>query len=277
MRRSLALAPRLARLVPPRLHWAQVRRFCASDGSTSADGAKGGIAGATGPPASEQGGSTVGAETEQAAVEAAGSGEASPAAGAGGGAEGGSAAGASPASDQAGNAAQGVRDEPLGAGDLGKDLDTYKWHSGAWVQEKPWPVPQEELDTIPTRIHALCHQILQLDMIDHNRMMQYVMFHAGGGMPVFQAGSAGGAAGAAAAEEEAPPEKTAFNVVLKGFDAKAKIKLIKEVRSLLGLGLKEAKALVESCPQVLGKDLAQDAADELKAKLTDLGAEVDLE
>eukprot|EP00429_Kryptoperidinium_foliaceum_P054219 CAMPEP_0176092332 /NCGR_PEP_ID=MMETSP0120_2-20121206/46255_1 /TAXON_ID=160619 /ORGANISM="Kryptoperidinium foliaceum, Strain CCMP 1326" /LENGTH=198 /DNA_ID=CAMNT_0017426243 /DNA_START=113 /DNA_END=705 /DNA_ORIENTATION=+ len=65
---------------------------------------------------------------------------------------------------------------------------------------------------------------------------------------------------AAAEEEEEKVEKTTFNVKLMGFDAKAKIKVIKEVRAIAGLGLKEAKELVESAPKVIGKDLKQDKA-----------------
>ena len=68
----------------------------------------------------------------------------------------------------------------------------------------------------------------------------------------------------------------AFDLKLVGFDAKAKIKVIKEVRSIAGLGLKEAKELVESAPKVIQKDLKQDKADELKAQLEAVGAEVEV-
>jgi large subunit ribosomal protein L7/L12 len=93
----------------------------------------------------------------------------------------------------------------------------------------------------------------------------------GGGAAMAGAGGGGG---------EAPAEeviaKTIFDLKLIGFDAKAKIKVIKEVRAILGLGLKEAKELVESAPKVIQKDLKQEKADELKAQLEAVGAEIEI-
>ena len=63
---------------------------------------------------------------------------------------------------------------------------------------------------------------------------------------------------------------------LVGFDAKAKIKVIKEVRAIAGLGLKEAKELVESAPKVVQKDLKPEKAEELKAQLEAVGAQVEI-
>lgn len=77
-------------------------------------------------------------------------------------------------------------------------------------------------------------------------------------------------------ENEAVEAKTAFDLKLIGFDAKAKIKVIKEIRAIAGLGLKEAKELVESAPKVIQKDLKQDKADELKALLEAVGAQVEI-
>ncbi len=90
--------------------------------------------------------------------------------------------------------------------------------------------------------------------------------------------AAGGAimvAGPAAAAEEAPAEKTSFNVVLKGFGDN-KIQVIKEVRALTGLGLKEAKDLVESLPKPVKENVAKQEADEAKAKLEAAGATVEI-
>lgn len=84
--------------------------------------------------------------------------------------------------------------------------------------------------------------------------------------------SAGTNAGAAA--EEVKEEKTIFDVKLTSFDAKSKIKIIKEVRVITGLGLKEAKALVEASPSVLKKDMKKDEAEALAAKLKEIGAGV---
>ena len=90
----------------------------------------------------------------------------------------------------------------------------------------------------------------------------------------------GGKAGAGGSEADETPKaeekQTAFDVKLVGFDPKAKIKVIKEIRSLAGLGLKEAKELVESAPTVVQKSLSTEAAEEVKAKLVELGAEVEL-
>jgi large subunit ribosomal protein L7/L12 len=86
--------------------------------------------------------------------------------------------------------------------------------------------------------------------------------------------AAGPAAGAAAAE--APEEKDEFNVVLEAAGDK-KIQVIKVVRELVsGLGLKEAKDLVESAPKPILEAVAKDAADAAKAKLEEAGAKVSL-
>jgi large subunit ribosomal protein L7/L12 len=94
----------------------------------------------------------------------------------------------------------------------------------------------------------------------------------GGGAP--QAG--GQQAQAAPAEEEAPKEKTHYDVELSEFDPATKVKLIKEVRQLLGLGLKEAKETVESSPTWIKKELIKDEADALKEKLEKVGGKIRL-
>lgn len=93
------------------------------------------------------------------------------------------------------------------------------------------------------------------------------------------AGGAAAAAPAAAeeAEEEAVQEKTMFNVKLLSFDAGAKPKIIKEVKSLLGLSLVDSKKFVESAPKVLKEGLIKDDAEKIKKTLEALGAKVDLE
>ncbi|MCY4554675.1 MAG: 50S ribosomal protein L7/L12 [Candidatus Poribacteria bacterium] len=83
-------------------------------------------------------------------------------------------------------------------------------------------------------------------------------------------------AGAAAAEEEAAAEeKTEFDVQLKEFGAQ-KIPVIKEVRSLTGLGLKEAKEKVESAPVVIQEGVSKEDADKAKEQLEELGAVVEI-
>ena len=78
-------------------------------------------------------------------------------------------------------------------------------------------------------------------------------------------------AGAAAAEE-----KSAFNVVLKEAGDQ-KIKVITAVKNALGLGLKEAKDLVDGAPKTLKENVAKAEAEELKAKLEEVGAEIELQ
>ena len=82
-------------------------------------------------------------------------------------------------------------------------------------------------------------------------------------------------AGPAAAAAEAPEEKTSFDVVLKAAGDK-KINVIKVVRSATGLGLKEAKDLVEGAPKVVKEGLPKEEADKLAAELKENGAEVEL-
>ena len=76
--------------------------------------------------------------------------------------------------------------------------------------------------------------------------------------------------------ETAAAEKTAFDVKLTAFDAKTKIKVIKEVRSIASLGLKEAKEMVEGVPATIMKDIKQEDADAIKTKLEELGATVEI-
>lgn len=88
--------------------------------------------------------------------------------------------------------------------------------------------------------------------------------------PVAVAGAAAGAAPAAAEEE-----KTEFDVILKSFGAN-KIGVIKVVRELTGLGLGEAKAVVEAAPKALKEGISKEAAAEMEAKLKEAGAEVEI-
>ncbi len=88
---------------------------------------------------------------------------------------------------------------------------------------------------------------------------------------VAAAAPAAGAAGSAAAEE-----KTSFNVVLASAGDQ-KIKVIKVVRDATGLGLKEAKDLVDGAPKVVKENVSKEEAEDLKAKFTEVGATVELQ
>ncbi|NKB49513.1 MAG: 50S ribosomal protein L7/L12 [Alphaproteobacteria bacterium] len=89
--------------------------------------------------------------------------------------------------------------------------------------------------------------------------------------PVAMAAAAPAAGGDAGGAEE----QTEFDVILASFGEK-KINVIKEVRALTGLGLKEAKDLVEGAPKAIKEGVAKDEADEIKAKLEEAGATVEV-
>jgi large subunit ribosomal protein L7/L12 len=98
-------------------------------------------------------------------------------------------------------------------------------------------------------------------------------YYTGFGGRKVKGGKGGGGDEAVA---EAAPVKTLFDLKLVGFDATSKIKVIKEVRAIAGLGLKEAKEMVEGFPKVILKDLKKEQADEFKVKLEELGAIIEL-
>ena len=88
---------------------------------------------------------------------------------------------------------------------------------------------------------------------------------------------AGGAAPAAAAAAE--EEKTEFDVILKGFDAAGKLKVLKVIREVCGLGLKEAKDFVESAatgPKTVKEGLSKEDAEKLAAQIKEVGGEVEV-
>jgi large subunit ribosomal protein L7/L12 len=91
--------------------------------------------------------------------------------------------------------------------------------------------------------------------------------------PVAMAAMPAAAAATAAPEAE---EKTEFNVLLKEIGPE-KIKVIKEVRALTGLGLKEAKAVVDEAPKMIKEAVAKDEAEKIKAKLAEVGATVEIQ
>ena len=120
------------------------------------------------------------------------------------------------------------------------------------------------------KITALIEEVKALTVLELSELVKALEEEFG----VSAAAMAAPAAGAAAAE--AVEEKTEFDVVLAGFDAAAKIKVIKAVREITGLGLAEAKAAVEGAPKTLKEAVSKDEAEELKKKLEEAGAKVEL-
>ena len=119
------------------------------------------------------------------------------------------------------------------------------------------------------KITALIEEVKALTVLELNDLVKALEEEFG----VSAAAMAAPAAGAAAPAAE---EKTEFDVVLAGFDAAAKIKVIKVVREITGLGLAEAKAAVEGTPKTLKEAVSKDEAEELKKKVEEAGGKVEL-
>ncbi|MEO0679171.1 MAG: 50S ribosomal protein L7/L12 [Pseudomonadota bacterium] len=122
-------------------------------------------------------------------------------------------------------------------------------------------------------IKALAEQLVGLTLLEANELKnllkdEYGIEPAAGGA-VMMAGPAGGG------EAEAAEEKTEFDVILVAAGDK-KINVIKEVRAITGLGLKEAKELVEAGGKAVKEAAPKDEAEEIKKKLEDAGAKVEL-
>ena len=118
-------------------------------------------------------------------------------------------------------------------------------------------------------INDMIEEIKKLTVVELNDLVKAIEEEFG----VSAVAAAAPAAGAAAGASE---EKSSFNVVLKEAGAN-KIQVIKVVKDLLGLGLKDAKDLVDGAPKTLKEDVAKDAAEDMKAKLTEAGATVELQ
>ena len=120
------------------------------------------------------------------------------------------------------------------------------------------------------KINALIEEVKGLTVLELSELVHALEEEFGVSAAAMAAPAAGGAAAPAA------EEKTEFDVVLASFDAAAKIKVIKAVREITGLGLAEAKAMVEGAPKTLKEAVSKDEAEELKKKLEEVGAKVEL-
>ena len=119
------------------------------------------------------------------------------------------------------------------------------------------------------KITAMIEEVKSLTVLELNELVKALEEE-------FGVSAAAMAAPAAAGPAAAVEEKTEFDVVLAGFDAAAKIKVIKAVREITGLGLAEAKAAVEGAPKTLKEAVGKDEAEELKKKLEEAGGKVEL-
>ncbi len=122
-------------------------------------------------------------------------------------------------------------------------------------------------------LKAFAEQLVNLTVKEVNELATILKDEYGiepaAAAPVMMAGGAGGDAGAAA------EEKTSFDVILKSAGA-SKLAVVKLVKELTGLGLKEAKELVDSAPKALKEGVAKDEAESLKKQLEEAGAEVEV-
>ena len=119
------------------------------------------------------------------------------------------------------------------------------------------------------KIIAIVDAVAELSVLELSELVKEVEERFG-----VSAAAAVAVAAPVAGEAAAAEEKPEFDVVLESFDAAAKIKVIKVVRELTGLGLAEAKAAVEAAPKALKEGISKDDAEAAKAKLEEAGAKV---
>ena len=119
------------------------------------------------------------------------------------------------------------------------------------------------------KVTALIEEVKTLSVLELSELVHALEDAFGVSAAAAVAAPAAGGGAAPAAEE-----KTEFDVVMTSFGAE-KIKVIKEVRGIMGLGLAEAKALVESAPATIKEAATKDEADDIKAKLEAVGATVE--
>ena len=120
------------------------------------------------------------------------------------------------------------------------------------------------------KITAMIEEVKSLTVLELNELVKALEEEFGVSAAAMAAPAAGAAAAAPAAEE-----KTEFDVVLAEIGSE-KIKVIKVVREVTGLGLAEAKAMVEAAPKAIKEGISKEDAEELKAKLEEVGAKVEL-
>jgi len=134
----------------------------------------------------------------------------------------------------------------------------------------------EEKETkleVPEKFKGIVEQIEQMSVLDLSELVKLLEEKFGVSAQAVAVAAAPGAA--AAGGEGAAEEKSSFNVELKSAGDQ-KIQVIKALRDALGLGLKEAKEMADSAPAVIKEGADKKTADELKAKLEEAGATVEL-
>lgn len=126
---------------------------------------------------------------------------------------------------------------------------------------------------VPAKFKDLVKQIEELSVLDLAELVKVLeeKFGVSAAAPVMMAGGAAAGAGEAGAAEE----KSTFNIELKA-SGDQKINVIKVVREVTGLGLKEAKDLVDGAPKMVKENVKKEEAEEIRKKLSEAGATVEL-
>ena len=120
-------------------------------------------------------------------------------------------------------------------------------------------------------LKKIAEQLVNLTVLEVNELGTILKDEYG----IEPAAAAVAVAAPVAAEAEAPAEKTEFDVILK-FGGQSKLAVVKLVKELAGLGLKEAKDLVDSAPKAVKEKVSKEEAESLKAQLEEAGAEVEI-
>ena len=131
---------------------------------------------------------------------------------------------------------------------------------------------EEAKKEVPAKFKTIVEEIEKLSMVDMVELVKVLedRFGVSAAAPVMMAGAIAGGSEGAAAEE-----KTSFSVELKSAGAQ-KIQIIKAIRELTGLGLKEAKDIADGAPKIVKENIAKAEAEEMKKKLEEAGAVAEL-
>jgi large subunit ribosomal protein L7/L12 len=161
-----------------------------------------------------------------------------------------------------------------------------RYFSSESEEQIPLPPATSEKAVLDSDVERIVEDITKLNLLQVSQLVSELKERLGlpdqapmAAMPMGMGMPMGAVDGGAAAGEAAAPveEKTEFDVKLTGFDDKSKIKVIKEVRALTGLGLKEAKAAVDAVPNVLTQGLKKEEAEEWMEKIKAAGGHCELE
>lgn len=156
------------------------------------------------------------------------------------------------------------------------------FHSTLWALDDggaaPAPAAAASGPASTPKVEELFQEVINLDMVEVHLLAELINEKLGIKISAAERarGAGGGKKKKKSEEVEKVEEKTIFDLKLTGFDAKSKIKVIKEVRAITALGLKEAKELVEGAPTTVKKDIKMEEAEELKAKLEAIGAQIEI-